>query len=185
MDRLEALSRSPGGLSFRLPLLGPAVLDALLADDRVAAARELGATLLDGWPGVEDRRFFELRRADLREHPAWAPWLLRGLVLGGPEQQLVGYCGFHGPPDDQDGVELGYTVAPALRRRGLAGAAVGRLIEWAFEEHGVAVVRASIAPSNEASTGLVRSLGFVAGALRMDPEDGEERLWLLSAPRRP
>lgn len=59
-----------------------------------------------------------------------------------------------------DGVELGYAIAPSFRRQGFAKEATLALMKWAFETRGQRCFVLSIAPSNEASLALARSLGF-------------------------
>jgi len=82
--------------------------------------------------------------------------------------EAVAEVGFHGPPDDDGWVEIGYRVVTGYRRRGFAEEACRRLLFWAFTQ-GVAGVRAAISPDNEASARLAQKLGFAsAGMARHD-----------------
>ena len=69
---------------------------------------------------------------------------------------MVGHAGFHGPPgvngpEKSGAVELGYTIFPDFRGRGLATEAARALMDWAEETHGIVHFIASIAPTNEPS----------------------------------
>jgi RimJ/RimL family protein N-acetyltransferase len=103
---------------------------------------------------------------------------MRAIVLR-DQQRMVGHIGCHGAPTP-DGVELAYTVFEPDRLRGYAREACTALIDWARREHGVERFVLSIAPGNEASLALARSLAS-AGASRAprgqreQGHDGERR----------
>jgi RimJ/RimL family protein N-acetyltransferase len=97
------------------------------------------------------------------------PWSVFWIVADG---QVVGDAGFHGPPGDRPDtlappgrtpptVEIGYSVVPGLRRRGLATAAVGLLLDLAWR-HGAGVVLAETSPDNLASQHVLRRAGFAS-----------------------
>ena len=73
---------------------------------------------------------------------------------------MLAEVGFHGPPDTEGWVEIGYRVVARYRRQGLAHEAALALLRWAAG-HGVFGVRASISPDNAASMGLLDKLGFI------------------------
>ena len=143
--------------SARLDLisLAPAFLEAALAGDSPEASRILGARVPDDWPGLLDTQqvFLEHLRAD----PALARWSMRAIVLRA-ELRMVGQIGCHSAPTP-DGVELAYTVFAPDRRRGFAREACQAFMDWALRDHGVERFALSIAPGNEASLALARSLG--------------------------
>jgi RimJ/RimL family protein N-acetyltransferase len=132
-----------------------------------------------GWPDEHDRRFLELRLRELREDPATARWFARAMVLrDDPRRPMVGHIGFHGPPKD-GALELGYTVFPAWRRRGIAEEAARGLMEWARREHGIRVFIVSVSPQNEPSLAMAAKLGFERTGEQWDEEDGLEWVFRL------
>lgn len=161
--------------------LSPALIDATLAGDLPRAARLLGCPLPPGWPG-DDAALLRLRRDQMRRDPAAAPWLLRALVVRGPAQKMIGHINFHGPPDADGTVELGYTVLPARRRQGYATEAVRAMCAWAAREHPIRRYRLAISPANEPSLALARKLGFRHTGSQWDEEDGEELLFERDTP---
>ena len=172
----------------RLELLAftPEVIDALLAHDGERAAELLGASMPGDWPDRHDERFLRLRLGQLRAHGDLQEWSVRGVVLV-DEGALVGHIGFHGPPGVNalrrtDGVEVGYSIFPAYRRRGIATEAVRGLIAWARDERGIHAFVASVSPENEASLGVVGKLGFEHVGEHWDEEDGLEHEFLLERP---
>jgi RimJ/RimL family protein N-acetyltransferase len=63
--------------------------------------------------------------------------------------------------------EIAYVVAPAVRRRGIAGNAVRLLSVWAFRELGLKRLQLSIRPDNAASRRVAEKAGYrFEGVLR-------------------
>jgi ribosomal-protein-alanine N-acetyltransferase len=124
--------------------------------------------------GLDD--FIQFRMAQLAADPSILEWLGRAMVLTDPggTRRVVGIIGFHGPPDEQQRLEIGYRVDADHRRRGYAREAVKALFDWAAEAHGIHRFIASISPGNEASLALARGFGFVQTGERMDEIDGLE-----------
>jgi [ribosomal protein S5]-alanine N-acetyltransferase len=164
----------PPVFSERLELasMSLALIEALLLGDMDAARRELDADLPDEFAG--DVHVLHLRRDQLRADPALRPWLLRAMILRGGPRCAIGRIGFHGPPNEEGRVEVGYTVLPAYRGRGFATEACRALFAWARAEHGVTRFRASVSPANEPSLAVVRKLGLVRTGVQWDEVDGEE-----------
>jgi ribosomal-protein-alanine N-acetyltransferase len=83
------------------------------------------------------------------------------------------------PPPDADGtVEIGYRVAPAYRRQGLALELAAGLIAWGAR-HGTQRCLASVRPDNVASLRTVARLGFVRTGEQVDEVDGLEWVFTL------
>lgn len=149
---------------LRLVPLAAGVLRALLCGERERAEALLGAALPEVWPMPD--AVLRLRLSQVERAPADAPWLTRAIVLR-EATRVVGVAGFHGPPGGDwlrdvapGGVELGYTVVPADRRRGFAFEACDALLAWAFAVHRVGACVLSIAPDNHPSAALAHKLGF-------------------------
>ena len=92
--------------------------------------------------------------------------------------QVIGGCGFMGPPDATGAVEIGYGLAPSQRGKGIATEAVGGLVGEAWKDPRVKVVFARTDQDNEPSQGVLRRAGF-----RQVDSDSEQLRWELA--RRP
>jgi GNAT superfamily N-acetyltransferase len=88
-------------------------------------------------------------------------WWVNQIVVNAT---VVGEAGFHGPPDPDGAVEIGYEVGSGWRRRGVATRACGLLLDRAWSL-GARVVRAEAAPVNVASRRVLTVNGF-----RPDPD---------------
>ena len=181
-----------------LRLLDFAFLDACLRG-RVAEARALlGADVPTPWLAEVD--FIARRWQQLRNEPDYAPFAPRALLhrdehTGG--LRMVGHCGFHTAPDAPylgehaalracahagPMIEIGYTLFVGDRGHGYATEAVRGMGSWAYAQHGVRLLVASIAPGNLASQRLAARLGFVRVGGHVDEVDGPEDVLVWTLP---
>ncbi|TDU89701.1 RimJ/RimL family protein N-acetyltransferase [Kribbella voronezhensis] len=165
---------------LRFAELSPKTMAALLAGELDTARIESGVEL--GELFVDDRAkwLWNYRLKQLETQPEAADWIARAVLSTPPGVQgevVVGYAGFHGPPDADGMVEVGYTVDPQYRRRGYAKAILAALLDRAAAEPAVRVVRATISPDNEASLATIASFGFTQNGEQWDEEDGLELIF--------
>ena len=149
-----------------------AFIQAVLDGRRAEAAGLLGVTIPDDWPD-EDDRYLSLWHKDMIDAPQFAKWRARVLVAIEGDARMMGHAGFHGPPNEDDMVEMGYTVFPEFRGRGLATEAARRLMDFA-KENGAKRIRASVSPDNAPSLAMTRKLALVRIGEQMDEIDGLE-----------
>ena len=125
------------------------------------------------------RSTFARRATQLLEHPEDEPWVT-GIIWDEDQGVAVGAAGFHGSPDADGMVEVGYSVDPAYRRRGYARAAMQELLDRAVAHPEVRVLRASISPDNIPSLSLVASFGLERNGEQWDEEDGLELIFEIA-----
>jgi len=170
-----------GAPVWHAPVLSPevslhrldlATIKALARGDLSSARGSSGLALDPHLVAPGSRSVWQIRSAQLDEHPEHGPWITRALTLG---DEVVGKAGFHGPPEAGTGmVEIGYSVAPVRRRQGLARAAFRLMRGVAAHAADVHVLRATVSPDNAASRSLVLSEGLVEVGEQWDEEDGLE-----------
>jgi len=131
---------------------------------RAVVAHDPGGAGLRDLPHVADWPHPDSADAlrPLAEHPDVTT---EGTFLVLRDGVVVGECGWYGPPDMTGEVEIGYGMAPSVRRQGVGTAAVGLLLAW-VEARGATRVRAEVLPGNEASLRLLVRHGFVVQAQR-------------------
>ncbi|HET6857658.1 MAG TPA: GNAT family protein, partial [Streptomyces sp.] len=134
-------------------------MTALLDKDLAKAGSLAGVELSDYFLSDSAMWLWRYRLGQLAEHPDGARWILRILACA-PDGAVVGHSGFHGPPDAEGMVEVGYGVLPEFRRRGHARAMLVELLRRAAADPGVTTVRASISPGNVASEATIAGFGF-------------------------
>lgn len=160
---------------LELPALTITQYDGLLAGDLAGVGRELDAVIGASWL-AEVHWLLALRRRQLAEHPDHEPWLVRPAIRREPgaPSDAVGFVNFHAPPNEAGIAEIGYSILPSWRRRGYGLEAARALLAWAVADPRVRTLRASVAPDNAPSRGLVARLGMVQTGEQWDPEDGLE-----------
>ena len=161
--------------------LPPTALTALLHGDMAHAGAITGVALPGYFMDSTLQRVWRLHRDRLLVVPDSGPWSVHVAIVK-REDIAVGHGGFHGPPDDEGRVEVGYSVAQTHRRRGYARAIVAELMRRAAEHHAVHRVRATIAPDNVASLRTIAGIGFSQVATRLNDQGQPE--CIFEAPAR-
>ncbi|WP_418960960.1 GNAT family N-acetyltransferase [Streptomyces tritici] len=89
--------------------------------------------------------------------PGWGPYAIvrvaDGLALGG--------AGFHGEPEADGAVEIGYDLVDSARGQGYATEAVRVLADWALRRPEVTSLRARVDEDNDPSRRVLVRAGFV------------------------
>ena len=143
-----------------------------LAEGELAAAGERAGVVFPEFFRGESW-LWTLHSARMHDYPASVGWLSRVVTLR-QTGEVVGHSGFHFNPDASGMVEIGYTIVPERRGRGLARETVGELLSFAAAQPTVQLMRASVSPDNAASLAIVQGWGFVQVGEERDPEDGLE-----------
>ena len=174
------VSATSGVPNVHLVVLEPAVLHALGQGDSALAASLSAVELSPYLLGGECRSLWRYRSGQIERHPTDLVWVTR-LLIDADTAVAVGVAGFHGPPDENGMVELGYRVEPRYRRRGYARAALETLLATSASDPRVRIVRATISPENTASRALIDQYGFTPVGEQWDEEDGLEIILEVAA----
>lgn len=151
------------GTGFPLALAeGRLTLRALPPADcaRLAEGGTAGLTWIEGAPPegtVEGAGIMVQLAAAGVYRPGWGTYAITrtedGVALGG--------IGFHGPPDADGTVEIGYDLSPAARGAGWATEAARLLASWAMSRPEVRTVTAAAEPANVPSQRVLLRAGFL------------------------
>ena len=104
-------------------------LAQLALEDRAKLELMLGVRVPETWPGADFATILP-RIARGVEQTGVEP---TRLIVHTEDRTLIGETEFHGPPDRAGTVEVGYSIVPDYRGRGLASEATRTLIEHAFD----------------------------------------------------
>ena len=164
-------------MRYRLVPLDLPTIESLAAGDLATASLRCGTDLT---PFIgEELWLWRLRLRQIESSPDDLEWIARPAVaLDGPDAgRVVAHIGFHGAPNAEGRVEVGYTVDPLLRRRGHARALLAETITHLEADPRVHLLRASISPDNAASLATIAGLGFAQVGEQWDTDDGLELLF--------
>jgi ribosomal-protein-alanine N-acetyltransferase len=122
-----------------------------------------------------------MQAALYRKTGAAEPWI--GYLARDPsEQALVGSCSFVNRTGGQ--VEIAYFTFPGLEGRGVGGRMAAALVEIAWDDPALEEVIAHTLPQENASTQILRRLGFDRAGEAVDPDEGAVWLWRLRRPHK-
>ena len=120
------------------------------------------------------------RVPQVRSNPSVNKWFVRWMVEKST-REIVGSVSFHGPPDEQGMMEIGLGVHSNFQRLGYAVEALTGMWSWVVEQPGVELLRYTVDPNNEASVAVIKKFGFERVGQQIDPEDGPEDIYEMSA----
>lgn len=151
-----------------------------IVHDEPGLASLLQVELADEWLGFPAaREAMQPAYEYLKSHPSVLGWWTY-LFIHKADRTLIGLGGFKGEVGEEGMVEIGYEIAPAYRRRGLALEAAHGMIEYAFIHPQIKRVDAHTLPELNASTGVLEKVGMKHVGTVQDPADGEIWQWSLS-----
>lgn len=162
--------------SVHLVALSRDAMVALLDNDLALASALAGIQLTDFYTSDVISWLWTMRVKQIAVDPESEHWAA-SVIVDDTTGAAVGHAGFHGPPDADGLVEIGYSIDPLVRRQGYARAAVVALLERCAAEPDVVTVRASISPTNEASLATIAGFGFEHTGEQIDEEDGLEYIF--------
>lgn len=155
---------------FRLNLVDGtlALLTTALAG-KSALETALDVSVAENWEGFPEA--LPVLRESYRTNPEGRRW--GSLFFIEPKARvLVGFGGFKGPPSSEAVVEIGYAIAPAFQRQGLATDAVMQMVKRAFADASIRAVDAHTLGHENPSTRVLVKSGFRKIAAFNDPGDG-------------
>lgn len=158
------------------------VIELIPLDLELADALAAGDRSFYGEAGVEPglgkmiAGMAQMQAALYRKTRAQAPWI--GYLARDPAQQaMVGGCSFVERKDGQ--VEIAYFTFPGLEGRGVAGWMARALVDLAWDDPSLARIIAHTLPAENASTRVLRRLGFERAGEAIDADEGAVWLWRL------
>ena len=162
------------------PLSADAIDALLQADDRRLRSLTGAAFpapvvpppyMAESLPVVRDRLRSDDRQAE------WWNWL----IVRQDNREAVGSVAFGGEPDAAGAVLIGYAMYPGREGKGYATEAVRAMVDWAFAQPGVKVVRALAPVWNTPAVHVAEKVGMRPVASDEDDEIGAVLVYEVAA----
>jgi len=119
----------------------------------------MGLKLGLGWPRNDTKTilgvFSQIMEAS-KEPSGFEFWM----IVKDEDKTIIGDIGFKGAPNDKGEVEIGYGIIESEWRNGYGYEAVQGLVNWAFAQTAVNIVKASCLWNNQGSIGILRKLAM-------------------------
>jgi ribosomal-protein-alanine N-acetyltransferase len=144
--------------------------------DTARLERMLDISIADGW--IEFPEAMSYGYEYLKTHADARAWWTY-LFIHRADRTLIGTGGFKGPANNAGMVEIGYSISPRYRNRGLATEAARGLVGYAFSHPHIKVVEAQTLAQVNPSTSVLEKIGMKKIGTIQDPEDGELWHWRL------
>jgi ribosomal-protein-alanine N-acetyltransferase len=161
---------------FLVPATLP-MLDAIVDENWPALSSLLGGvTFAENWFHFPEA-FLWMRDFAMEYETDMSWW--NYLVIHAEDTRVIGSCGYKGAPGFDAMVEIGYEIAEAYQRQGLATEAAQALCDRAFSFEAVNMVCAHTLAEENPSVKLLRRLGFQFIQEMIDIEDGTIWEWHL------
>ncbi len=82
------------------------------------------------------------------------------MIVKKDNMQVIGDIGFHGKPDEKGEAEVGYGLVESERGNGIGFEALKAIIEWAFSQKSVNVIKADCLIANKPSARILEKVGM-------------------------
>jgi RimJ/RimL family protein N-acetyltransferase len=162
----------------RLKLINcsPAILKWILDGDDILS-QNLEVIVPENWSefGFDA---FKYSLNVLSETPESQKWLIY-LPIDMKSNTIIGTCGYKGEPKNGS-VEIGYEVVESFRNQGYATEMAKLLIEIAFKERRIDIIKAHTLTEENPSVKVLKKCGFFFVKEIFDAEDGKLWEWNLS-----
>ena len=143
----------------------PVAAAQALPGDRDGAERQIGAGLAADGPQPDLLDVLPRQAASSMSGEPYGVWV----IVDHASQTVIGDAGFMGPPGADGAIEIGYSVTPSYRGRGIATEAVRALACWGLNQPAVLSILARCESGNAPSIGVLRRVGFVRDGIE-DPQ---------------
>jgi RimJ/RimL family protein N-acetyltransferase len=152
-----------------------ALVEAVFRADRAALEAIARAKIPAAWPGrVLVERAFSASLEAIRNDPATRLWGDRLMITReGEERLVIGSVIFHGKPDAEGTVEIGYGVEESWQGKGVATEGTRAAVEWALAQPEVRLVTATTPPWHTASVRVLEKSGLARVGTELHEALGE------------
>jgi len=95
--------------------------------------------------------------------------------------EIVGSAGFHDFPDENGMIEIGFGIVPEKQNQGYGVELLRGMWKMICKRSDVKTLRYTVSPENKPSMHIINKFGFKKVGEQIDPEDGLELIFEMSA----
>jgi RimJ/RimL family protein N-acetyltransferase len=120
---------------------------------------KLGITAHSNWP-TEDTKDVLPSVNDALEETRCPSGFEFWMIVNKESREIIGDIGFHGKPDENGVVEIGYGLVLEERGKGYGFEAADAILEWTMAQEEVKVIKADCLIDNTPSVRILEKLGM-------------------------
>jgi ribosomal-protein-alanine N-acetyltransferase len=148
-------------------------ITASLLDEKTEEIEKLGLHTDGSWPTRDTMDILPMLYEALKDDvpSGFETWL----IVKKENNKIIGDIGFHGKPDEQGEVEIGYGLIEQEWGKGFGYQAVKAIVEWVISQESVSVLKAECLIDNKASARILEKVG-----MHEAKRENELVYWVLS-----
>jgi len=134
------------------------VIKSLLAGSS-KEVENLGFGIDENWPREDTRDILPIQLESLEKSKipsGFDGWM----IVKKDNMQVIGDIGFHGKPDENGEVEVGYGLVEKERGKGVGFESLQAIMEWAISQTSVKVIKADCLTYNMPSIRILEKVGM-------------------------
>lgn len=120
---------------------------------------KLGITAHSNWPTEDTKDILPIINKALEETKVPSGFEF-WMIVNKESSEIIGDIGFHGKPDENGVVEIGYGLVQQERGKGYGFEAAKAIMEWTLAQEEVKVVKADCLVDNIPSVRILEKLGM-------------------------
>lgn len=132
---------------------------------------KLGVTAHSNWPTEDTKDILPIINRALEETKTPSGFEF-WMIVNKESREIIGDIGFHGKPDENGVVEIGYGLVEQERGRGYGFEAAKAIMDWTLAQEEVKVIKADCLIDNIPSVRILEKLG-----MRQTGRDEEFIFW--------
>ncbi|WP_160680503.1 GNAT family N-acetyltransferase [Clostridium sp. C8-1-8] len=134
------------------------ITEALLAGSS-EEIEKLGVTIDEKWPTDDTKDILPFINQSLEKDKVPSGFEF-WMIVKKANMKVVGDIGFKGKPDEKGEIEVGFGLVENERGHGLGFEALKAIIDWAFSQQNVKVIKADCLIDNKPSAGILEKVGM-------------------------
>lgn len=149
---------------------------SILQNNHQSLGELLAANASAGWTHFPEAMPFFEQIISKNPDNQWVSYF----IITQEHPTLIGTCGYKGEPSEDGMIEIGYEIRDDFQNRGLATEAAKLLTDNALSSDDVRYILAHTIEIENASTAVLKKIGFEYIQSIEDPEDGTIYQWRKS-----
>lgn len=130
-----------------------------LMEENTIEVEKIGLKTDENWPTQDTKDILPMVKSDLEKliiPTGFECWM----IVKKDDMRIIGDIGFKGQPDKNREIEVGYGLVEKEKGKGFVTEALCKILDWAFSQKNVDIIKADCLISNMASIRVLEKVGM-------------------------